>query len=170
MPVKSFNPDSLPLRDIHLPAEISWWPPAPGWWILLLASLLFIGAIHILRQRIQRRRFRRLALSQLSEIEQNFLEQADSRQLLQDLSRLLRKAALLHFPQSTCAGLVGEAWLTFLDQKLEGKPFSRGVGTLLIEGPYKQQVEAVDAEKLLSLCRTWLHRLPPGPKSQRGQR
>lgn len=29
------QPDSLPLREIHLPPDPSWWPPAPGWWWLL---------------------------------------------------------------------------------------------------------------------------------------
>jgi cbb3-type cytochrome oxidase subunit 3 len=26
----------LPLKDIHLPEAISWWPPAIGWWLLLV--------------------------------------------------------------------------------------------------------------------------------------
>ena len=30
------------LADIRLPGEISWWPPAPGWWILA-ALVLFSG-------------------------------------------------------------------------------------------------------------------------------
>ena len=25
----------LPLRDLHLPAEVGWWPLAPGWWVLI---------------------------------------------------------------------------------------------------------------------------------------
>ncbi|MEC7549612.1 MAG: DUF4381 domain-containing protein, partial [Pseudomonadota bacterium] len=28
------------LADIHLPAEISFWPPAFGWWILALLLLV----------------------------------------------------------------------------------------------------------------------------------
>ena len=27
-------PDTLVLRDVHVPPAPSWWPPAPGWWLL----------------------------------------------------------------------------------------------------------------------------------------
>ena len=27
------------LRDIHLPEPISWWPLAPGWWLLIIIAL-----------------------------------------------------------------------------------------------------------------------------------
>ena len=45
------------LRDYHLPEPISWWPPAPGWW--LLASLA-VAALAVL---LLWRRERRLSLS-----------------------------------------------------------------------------------------------------------
>ena len=32
------------LADIHLPDPVSWWPLAPGWWMLLgLAVSIFIA-------------------------------------------------------------------------------------------------------------------------------
>ena len=33
------DPDQIPLRDLHLPEAIGWWPPAPGWWFLALLAL-----------------------------------------------------------------------------------------------------------------------------------
>lgn len=170
MPSRPLSPESLPLRDIHLPPAISWWPPAPGWWLMLLVLILLAAAIFTLRQQRRRRHFRRLALYQLAELERQYGEQADVRQLLQGLSRLLRQTSLLHFPQNNCAGLVGEAWLSFLDQRLGENSFSQGVGRLLAEGPYLPQIEEVDTEALLSLCRNWIQRLPPAPKEQRRQR
>ena len=40
------NPESLPLKDIHLPADVPWWPLAPGWWVLLAALLVLTLLIH----------------------------------------------------------------------------------------------------------------------------
>jgi hypothetical protein len=170
MPSAPMSPESLPLRDIHLPPAISWWPPAPGWWLLLLGVVLLIATIILVRQYRQRRHLQRLAISQLDELERQYGEQSNPRELLQGLSRLLRQAAQLHFPQSDCAGLVGEAWLDFLDQRPNDKSFSQGIGRALADGPYLPQNAEIDSEALLSLCRNWLKQLPPAPKQQRRQR
>ena len=164
MPSAPFSPDSLPLRDIHLPPAISWWPPAPGWWLLLLVLLLLIAALYALYQQRQRKQLQRLALFELEELQRQHSELENPLQLLEGLSRLLRQAAILHFPQDHCAGLVGEDWLRFLDQQLEDRLFSKGPGRLLAEGPYLPRIEQMDTEALLVLCRRWLQQLPPAPK------
>lgn len=170
MPPAPLTPDSLPLRDIHLPAPVSWWPPAPGWWLLAVGIIVLIFTCFWLRQRSRRRRFKRLALSRLDQLEQQYRNQGDDLQLQQELSCLLRQAAILHYPKSNCAGLIGETWLKFLDQTLDGKSFSQGVGQLLESGPYRPRPADFDARELLGLCRSWLQRLPPLPKTARAQR
>ena len=32
------------LHDIHIPADIGWWPLAVGWYLLALGIFLFLGA------------------------------------------------------------------------------------------------------------------------------
>lgn len=157
MPQRGLTPDSLtlPLRDIHLPPEIGLWPVAPGWWLLLGALLLVgFGTLLLIRQR-QRRRYRRLALQSLAQVE--CLEGQD---LAVALSRLLRQAALCHFPRAEVAGLSGRAWLDFLDQPFPDSPFSEGIGQVLADAPYRRGVD-VDGRELCTLCRAWLKRLPP---------
>lgn len=148
------------LRDIHLPQPISWWPPAPGWWILLGLLLVSILAILVFLRRRKLWRYRRAALTQLERLETSFFKDGDSRRLIRELSRLMRQAALCHFPRKECAGLAGDAWLAFLDRQLKDSPFSTGAGRVLALGPYAPVPSEFEAESLLRLCRRWLQRLP----------
>jgi len=56
------SPAELPLRDIHLPEPVGWWPPAPGWWALLALALAGAAAWGWLAWR-RRTRVRRAALA-----------------------------------------------------------------------------------------------------------
>ena len=161
------NPAELPLRDIHLPPAVSWFPPAPGWWLLLASLILTIIACVWWLRRYRRGNYRRLALRQLQQLEQQYQQHSDDRQLLQGLSRLLRQAAQLHYPGSACAGLVGNEWLQFLDQPLGGNDFSQGCGQPLAVGPYQAESPELDGSALLALGRRWLRRLPLAPPAER---
>jgi hypothetical protein len=140
------------LRDIHLPPEPSWWPPAPGWWILFVLAmgvLLWLAAWLWRRQRVLRarrvlqREFQRAAALQAAE-------------QVAALSELLRRAALRHAPASAC--LRGEDWLAFLDGEDTDQPFRRGAGRLLLDGPFRAQVDATEATALAELVRLRLDR------------
>lgn len=151
----AMTPSTLPLHDIHLPVPVGWWPLAPGWWILCGLLLLLVVASWIFRRFRQRRRLRRLALRQLEE-----LARLPEIQLVTALSRLLRQAAIVHFPRHETAGLTGQDWLEFLDRSFPDSPFTSGVGGCLRDAPYQPEAQ-IDGVALVDLCRRWLKKLPP---------
>lgn len=139
------NAPPLQLRDIHLPGEPSWWPPAPGWWLLalLLAALAYALLRWALRWRRKRRRQRELQAEFAA-----MVGIADPMQRLQALSALLRRAARLVDPLA--AALQGEAWLAFLDQRCGDQSFTRGPGRVLLDAPYRPTLRASEVEALLA--------------------
>lgn len=150
----------LLMKDIHLPAAVGYWPPAPGWWLLLFVTLLLMAALFRCWHFWQARRLRRLALKRLQE-----LTALPESELAAALSRLLRQAVISHFP-AEYAGLSGEAWLAFLDRPFSDAPFSRGVGRCLLDAPYRPG-SLNDGKALIALCQRWLKKLPPQKKHQR---
>ena len=145
----------LPLRDIHLPDPIGWWPPAPGWWLLFVGVPTLLVLVIWLWRFLRRMTVKKLALTELESIAQS---DRDAREKLQQLAVLLRRTALSVYPREAVASLVGEPWLGFLDQAVGNHAFSKGVGRLLIEAPYRREVEA-DMDALIALCREWIKRV-----------
>lgn len=149
----------LQLRDIQLPEPIGWWPPAPGWWLLVALALLLLAAVALFFTFRRRTRLKRSAQAELLRIRQQYQLHNDDGQTIRQLSALLRRVCISFDRREQVASLTGSAWLRYLDQLGGDQSFSRGIGQLLADAPYRQQPEACAAE-LLELCQRWLHQLP----------
>lgn len=145
------NPDLSQLRDIHLPAPISWWPPAIGWWLLLLLFVVLAIAGYWFYRRHRRQQWRRQALTELHHLQQQNLS---PRELITQLSMLLRRVAITCFPREEVASLTGDKWLAFLDQQMKEAAFHNR-GRILITAPYSATVDA-DLTELITLCHHWI--------------
>lgn len=161
----------LPLRDIHLPEAVSWWPPAPGWWGLLGSITLAVIAFFLIRYWRKRRRLRDDAILELKRICDGFDQHHDALRLVRELSVLLRRIAISYFPRSDVASLTGDAWLQFLDKNTqlagEDQGFFKGPGRILNSGPYQARVD-IDTQSLIVLCRGWVEALPEKPMRTSG--
>ena len=150
------GPNQLPLRDIHLPEAIGWWPPALGWWLLAILIPLLIGLFVWLYKRITHKTAIKAARKLLLHIKQD--QQRDNSQKLKDLSALIRRVAISTTTRNKCAGLTGQQWLEFLDHSVIGMPFTHGIGKLLADAPYqKNPPSESDIKQLTNLCEDWLN-------------
>lgn len=146
----------LPLRDIHLPEAIGWWPPALGWWLLAILIPLSIALMVWLYMRITRKTAIKAAKKLLLQIKQD--KQNDNNQKLTDLSALIRRVAISTTSRENCAGLTGQQWLEFLDQSMKSSPFTQGIGQLLANAPYQKSAPTEqDLNQLTRLCEDWLN-------------
>jgi hypothetical protein len=155
----------LPLRDIHLPTPVGWWPPALGWW--LLAALILAGAtlyaIHYYRAR-----HKRAALRAMTRLRAALEQGAEPVACLQYLSTVLRRFAMTSVARTRAAaephvaGLIGERWLNYLDERWAKTEFSAGAGRQLLAAPYARpnSIERDKALELTALCAAWLAAQP----------
>lgn len=150
------NALNLPLRDIHLPNSISWWPLALGWWLLIALVIVLIILSAVVIKKLLKQTLKKQAIRHLKHIEESFQSSEDGSKCVSDLSVLMRRVVLSQKGFEKSAGVIGEAWLKLLDRSLKVPEFSQGVGQLLVNGPYQSQVEPNEVSELIRLCRKWV--------------
>jgi hypothetical protein len=143
------------LRDIVVPPAVTFWPPAPGWWVVGAACLVGAGiAVAAVVRHRRRNAYRRAALREL--------ETVDAR----DISPLLKRAALMAFPREQVASLSGPAWLAFLD-RTGGTQFAK---TALASLPYGNVVDRDSVMAVKVEAHRWLRSHSPANARERDGR
>ena len=128
------------------PPPVSWWPPAPGWWIVLVALASIALGVWLWRRRARRRR---AVIESLFDETLDAVDGASAR--IATMSELLRRAARRQDPQAD--RLSGDAWLRFLDAGQRVPVFSAGAGRTLLEGGFRRDVGTQEFEALRGIVR-----------------
>jgi Domain of unknown function (DUF4381) len=123
MLIATNDPGSLDnLIDIVDPAPISlWWPPAPGWWVVI--GILLAGCGWMLIRWVRQRRmnaYRREAIRELDRIDE-----------LKMIPILLKRVALVAYPRTMVAPLAGDDWIQFLNESAPIAHFNGDLGERL---------------------------------------
>lgn len=141
------------LRDIHLPAEPSWWPPAPGWWALALIVLATLClAFWYGRRRRRRLGQRRAVLLELDRLVEQYQRAGDQAALISGMHQLLRRLARRHDVKA--AQQRGEAW----QQTLQRVPVDASIleRLLALDDLIYQPPAAFDEAASIDAVRQWL--------------
>tara|TARA_R110000782_G_scaffold15189_2_gene44558 strand:+ start:39 stop:539 length:501 start_codon:yes stop_codon:yes gene_type:complete len=162
------DPASLPLRDIHLPDAVSWWPLAPGWWALVMLLVITVLLTGYLIRRYRNHKISALFLAkqELERIKTDFNINQDKSNLVKELSELIRRLSISILPRQESAGLTGAEWLRFLDQYSDKNEFDNGIGRVLIEAPYQADPE-FNSDELIQLISAWIETVG---KRKRGEK
>ena len=157
--MQEIDPLTIPLRDIHLPEQISWWPLAPGWWILLAIPVIGLLGYLVFRY-LRRDKMKRRLSNRLDVIEQNFLTHNDPHRLARELSMFTRQLALLTGTREiTFAATTGSAWVDYWADEFSSSGLSaEELKRALTIAPYRR-AEGIDGQKIINAVReainTW---------------
>lgn len=155
------------LADIHLPDPVSFWPLAPGWWIviaLVLLGLCYLAFISvrkfILNRRLQtaQRELEKALHTYHDSIKNNDSDQNQAGlDYLYSVNTVLNRVALYTNPKHSrdIAKLTGKPWLDYLDQSYGGTEFQDGPGKVLAEGQYRPIFKG-EIESLYILAQNWI--------------
>ena len=137
------------LHDIVAPAPVGWWPPAPGWYMVLATlaiATLWLGVRTARRYR--RNRYRRAALQRLARIH----SECTTGQAATELAVLLKQTALAAWPRAQVASLSGQAWTDFL----AGTGANEAIGRLNAVAYRNVEPDGPELERLFTAAEAWI--------------
>ncbi len=144
------NLANLPLRDIHLPEAVSWWPPAIGWWIVLGLIILAVWLLPKLYRYLKFKPLNKVSTTAYQNIINEYQQHKDNKQLVQSLSKLLRQISMSYQGRESSAHLTGNEWVNKLNTLTKEDYFGPDVRQLLIEAPYQEKITTIPKALVLA--------------------
>lgn len=156
------------LQPLIVPPAIGFWPPAPGWWLLLFVvpalgwGLWRLRGLWPARRAVRRAEqpldpVRLEALAELAQLTKPY-DGAPAGAWLQQLNALLKRLCRNHYPYSQSHTLNGRKWLAFLDNRCPAAGLTRWM--VLVEGAYKPEC-TLDDKAIAGLnqaVETWIRK------------
>ena len=140
------------LHDIIVPEAVGFFPPAPGWMIvlLLLLTLLFHYLVKAYRH-YKRSLYRRQALEELGMYRQHSKKNASS------LLMLAKRVGIAAYGREDIAKLYDDSWWDFMEKHSKAKvsPEAReGIAKLLYDESYTMNGELQD--NIITFVTLWI--------------
>jgi hypothetical protein len=163
--MENITATQLPLEDILTPENVSFWPPAPGWWIVMLIICAAIIALYIFISRFRKNsQYRKEALGllkreydELKNLNPNLI--ADDieikKNVVESMLKILKRTAMTAYPYEKSASLYGQAWLDFLKSKSQKSMISTELARHLTEGQYSGSQD-YDLDSIYQFCCLWV--------------
>ncbi|MBL4572044.1 MAG: DUF4381 domain-containing protein [Gammaproteobacteria bacterium] len=161
------------LADIHLPEPVSNWPPAIGWWILAAIALVLL--VILFRNFANRQRQQKICQYAVAELQRCYdsYSQVDPANIVQSkldyvnqFNTVIRRVALVHYPQANAASLDGASWVDFIRQKGESSLMTDDIATALQYGRFQTQCD-VDVDAMQRFGQQWIESLYRGSANSR---
>ncbi len=150
------------LRDVHMPMEPSWFPPAPGWWLLAILILLAVawGALHLLRWWQRRRPVRQARALHAELCEALNSGRIDPQTYLHQCNALLKRLLVVALGHQEYARQAGDDWLLSLDVLSDSTEFSNGPGRVLGDERFREDPQ-FDPQRFTAVMQQTLARITP---------
>jgi len=156
------------LQPLIAPEAVGFWPPAPGWWLLLMLIPAAGWGLWRLRTMLPIKTskaraeqpldpVRAAALVELASLPKPY-DGAPAGAWLQQINGLLKRLCRNHYPHSQSHTLNGRKWLAFLDNRCPAAGLTRWM--ILVEGAYKPECR-LDDKAITGLTQavdTWIRK------------
>lgn len=143
------------IKEIEPLAEISVFPLASGYWLLILLIIAIICSI-ISYFIIRKKRQDIINIVKYLNLVKNDISKHDRHQIIIKISKIIRFLAIRKFSRHQCAGLIDKKWILWLKKHDPSQFDWQKEADLLIKAPYMQKFDDLEDERIIKIINATL--------------
>ena len=145
------------LAPIIPPETVSFWPPQPGWYVVLFLLILVLAYLGYRIWKYNRKNaYRKAAMARLEKLRNENM----GKESIIMVNQLLKATAIAGFNRNEVASLHGDEWLAFLDRSGSMNSFMNEPGRLLANSSFIDmgtlEFMETDQRKIFEISLKWI--------------